>query len=91
MNALILLALHRFGVDALVGCTLHTTAYFPVDIFGEFVTVKFLGKFAVLVPAQSEGFLTVAYGDWRTPQKQWDFLYGPMNLVREKKEGGERG
>ena len=66
------------------------TYYFPLDIFDEFLMAKFLGRFAVLVPAQTERFLTVAYGDWRTPQKHWDFLYGPLNLVREKKEEGKR-
>jgi hypothetical protein len=66
------------------------TYYFPLDIFDEFMTVKFLGRFDILVPVQTERFLTIAYGDWRTPQKQWDFLYGPRNLVREKKEEGRR-
>jgi len=62
------------------------TYYFPVDIFAESMAVKFLGQLEVLVPTQIERFLTIAYGNWRVPQKSWDFIYGPQNLVQEKKE-----
>jgi phosphorylcholine metabolism protein LicD len=62
------------------------TYYFPADIFAEFMAVKFLGQLEVLIPTQTERFLTVAYGNWRIPQKSWHFLYGPLNLVQEKKE-----
>jgi phosphorylcholine metabolism protein LicD len=61
------------------------TYYFPADIFAEFMAEKFLGQLEVLVPTQTERFLTVAYGNWRVPQKSWDFIYGPLNLVQEKK------
>jgi len=62
------------------------TYYFPTDIFAEFMAVKFLGWLKVLVPTQTEKFLTVAYGNWRVPQKSWHFIYSPLNLVQEKKE-----
>jgi len=61
------------------------TYYFPADIFSAFQTVKFLKTLDVLVPVQTERFLEVAYGDWRTPQKEFDYLYGPLNLVQEAK------
>jgi hypothetical protein len=61
------------------------TYYFPANIFAEFMAVKFLGRLEVLVPMQTEKFLTVAYGNWRIPQKNWHFIYGPLNLVQEKK------
>jgi hypothetical protein len=61
------------------------TYYFPADIFTAFQTVTFLKTLDVLVPVHTERFLEVAYGDWRTPQKEFHYLYGPRNLVQEAK------
>ena len=60
------------------------THYFPWEVFAEFKKITFLEQIKVLIPAQVERFLTITYGDWRTPKKEWDFLYDPLNIRIEE-------
>lgn len=46
-------------------------------------TMPFVGGLQVRVPADPEGFLEAAYGDWQTPRAKVHFLYGPLNLEVE--------
>jgi len=44
-----------------------------------------LGGHPVRLPADPEGFLEAAYGEWRTPQAKVHYLYGPLNLEIESR------
>lgn len=58
--------------------------YFPTEIFSQFRTVPFIDGVDVNIPTQTEAFLTIAYGNWRIPQKKWHYLHSPRNLMREE-------
>lgn len=60
--------------------------YFPLEIFSEFNEVSFLDQLSVLIPKNTELFLTTGYGDWRKRQKKWHYLDNPPNVVRKNKE-----
>lgn len=40
---------------------------FPADIFAPLQKARFAGRVDVLIPCRPEGYLSAAYGDWRTP------------------------
>ncbi|MBW2978212.1 LicD family protein [Candidatus Woesearchaeota archaeon] len=55
---------------------------FPSKIFEKFKKVKFLDKVEVLIPSKTEEFLTISYGDWKTPKKEFDNISGHPNVVK---------
>ena len=55
---------------------------FPLEIFEKFEKTKFLGKIDVLVPSQTERFLRLSYGDWKTPNKKFKALSDHPNLKK---------
>jgi hypothetical protein len=57
--------------------------YFPIETMCKFRMVNFQCN-RVLVPLESEKLLSVTYGEWRIPQKQFDYVYDYKNLKIEK-------
>ena len=46
--------------------------YYPKEIFADFVSVKFLEEVDVLIPVQTEAYLTQTYGNWQVPNINYD-------------------
>lgn len=63
---------------------------FPHQVFASSRPARFGNDLEVLVPADPEGFLGAAYGDWRIPRPKLHYLYGPLNLEVEIVEAGAR-
>ena len=57
--------------------------YFPLDIFREYRIVNFQNV-KVFVPLEAEKFLTVLYGAWKIPLKEFDYIYSYKNLKVEE-------
>jgi phosphorylcholine metabolism protein LicD len=46
----------------------------PARFHDELTTIEFAGR-NYPIPADADGYLTQRYGDWRTPQKEWDHIH----------------
>lgn len=55
------------------------TYVYPADVLAGWRTETFGGCVEILVPEQTERFLELTYGDWRTPRKDWDYRFDPSN------------
>lgn len=76
--------------------------FFPKRIFTELKEIDFYGK--TFVPGRVEEFLTLRYGNWRVPNKKWDWetdppcirpitvlmKLGTMKQLKNAKKLGER-
>jgi len=58
--------------------------YYPCDIFSEFAKVNFSNSIGVLVPAKTDEYLAMTYGDWKTPNVDFDMRTDCKNLEIEK-------
>jgi len=61
------------------------TYVFPSEVFSSFRRVTFLRQ-SVLIPQEPENFLSITYGNWKSPQKDFDYIYDHTNLKVEKAE-----
>lgn len=53
-----------------LGC--FTPHVFPIHHFNNLDTIMFYGE-NFYIPSDTDAYLTLRYGDWRTPQKTWDY------------------
>jgi len=63
--------------------------HYPPDMFSEFETVRFLRRLKVLAPKRTEEYLALTYGDWRTPDPDFDWRRDYQNVNVES--GGPGG
>lgn len=53
---------------------------YPSEIFSKFKKEKFMGTIEILVPSQTERYLTITYGNWQSPDISYNMLYDCNNL-----------
>lgn len=52
----------------------------PARFHDELGTIEFAGR-DYPIPADADGYLTCRYGDWRTPNKDWDHIHDDQALA----------
>jgi phosphorylcholine metabolism protein LicD len=55
--------------------------FYPEELIGNCKKATFYG-FDIYVPYDVDGFLTFKYGNWREVVKDWDWRFGPKNILK---------
>jgi len=56
--------------------------WYPSSMIELLAPVSFLGE-TFTAPRDPEAVLRHKYGDWKTPDKNWDWAYSPLNVVKK--------
>jgi phosphorylcholine metabolism protein LicD len=59
---------------------------YPPEVFSEFEKIMFLDAVEILAPTRTEQYLTLTYGDWQTPNCDFDYTRDYANVKAGERE-----